>query len=218
MIPHGFFITGTDTDAGKTLISASLLHLFKIRGLKTIGFKPVASGGHQDTLMAQQNASEFLPTEIITPFFFAEAIAPHIAAQKNNDHLSVAGLLQRFHNIQQYHADLIIIEGAGGWLTPLNENETLADFAAAISYPVILVVGMRLGCVNHALLTVAAIQARGLSIHGWVANCIDEKMQYCAENISSLQRMIAAPLLGIVPYQKEISVVNTANYLNAINP
>jgi len=214
MIEQGFFITGSDTEMGKTTLSASLLHFFSAQGLRTLGLKPVASGGNQDIQMLQQHANVYFDQAIINPFSFAEPIAPHVAAAHNNQTLSVEKILKAYEHIANDAADVVIVEGAGGWLTPLNDKETLADLAQAINYPVILIVGIRLGCINHALLTLESIQAKGLKVKGWIANCIDPTMLYPEDSIQYLEKHIAAPLLGVVPYQHEVNIAAMTSYLN----
>lgn len=212
MIARGFFITGTDTEIGKTTIMASLLHLFNQQGLRAIGLKPVASGG-TDPEILQQYASVSYPTDWINPFYFQEPIAPHLAAAHVNQFLSVKNILSAYEKISAEAVDIALVEGAGGWLTPLNDQETLADLAVALNYPVILVVGMRLGCINHALLTAESIQAKGLILKGWIANCIDPDMLFLEENIDGLQKRIAAHLLGIVPHQSHVDIANIAKII-----
>ncbi len=203
----------SNTEIGKTTLSASLLHLFSTQGLRTLGLKPVASGGN-DIKILQQHANVYFEKEIINPFSFDEPIAPHIAAAKSKQSLSVEKILKAYEHIPNNSADVVIVEGAGGWLTPLNSTETLADLAQAMNYPVILVVGVRLGCINHALLTLESIQAKGLKVAGWIANCIDPTMLYPDASINSLQESIAAPLLGVVPYQHDLKIPVVAAFLN----
>ena len=171
-----FFVTGTDTNVGKTVITASLLHYFKNKGLKALGFKPVVSGGNEDTLLLQKNSSIFLEEKIISPFSFLPPIAPHLAAEKEKIVLSIKQIKNHYEKIKSYHPDIILIEGAGGWKVPLNDKEDFSDLACSVNASVILVVGMRLGCINHALMTVESIQAKGIVLHGWVANCLDPDM------------------------------------------
>ncbi len=211
MTAKRIFITGTDTDAGKTYAACALLNSLKQSGLTTLGIKPVASGAIQtadglrsaDALALQSAATMPLPYQQINPFVFEEPIAPHLAAQHNSQKLGVKTLMQTCAPALKQKVDCIVIEGAGGWLVPLNSQETLADFAAALDAEIILVVGMRLGCINHALLTAANIQARGLKFAGWIANCIDPAMLCLEENIACLQKHITAPLLATLAYQVE---------------
>lgn len=200
-----YFLTGTDTNIGKTLISCALLHHFAAQGQRVIGMKPVAAGvnasGEYDDvvqLCAASNVSAALRD--INPYAFAPAIAPHLAAQQAGMRIEFAPILAAFHTLAK-QADTVIVEGVGGWRVPLNDAQDSADLAKALNLPVILVVGMRLGCLSHALLTVESIAASGLTLAGWVANCVEETMPMREENIAVLQQRIGAPLLGIVPFQ-----------------
>jgi dethiobiotin synthetase len=201
------FITGTDTEVGKTTIACKLLTELNQHGYKTVGLKPIASGGiitaegmrNEDALALQQAASVKLPYELINPICLESPIAPHIAAQQANLPLSALELFNQCIPTLQQAADHIVIEGAGGWLVPLNATETMADFVALLDCPIILVVAMRLGCINHALLTVANIHQHGLELGGWIANCIDPEMLNLEENLATLEQLIPAPLLMVNP-------------------
>ena len=202
-----FFVTGTDTGVGKTLISCALLHSFAARGQRVIGMKPVAAGreadGQNDDVVALQLAGNVeADVALINPFCFASPIAPHLAARQENVTIDLQRIIDSFAALRQL-ADVVIVEGAGGFIVPLNDTEDSADLAVRLGLPIILVVGMRLGCLNHALLTVQAIAARGLTLAGWVANCTEAEMAMREDNISALRQRIAAPLLGIVPYQTQ---------------
>jgi len=205
---RGFFITGTDTEVGKTLIASALI--LKIKALApnqtVMGFKPVVAGTNQSSadLTVNEdleslklasgysgNASDLCPYLLPTP------AAPHLVAKSMGITLKLSTMLSAYEGMRA-QADWIVVEGAGGFLVPINEEQDLGDLAQALQMPVILVVGLRLGCINHALLTVAAIAQRGLTLAGWVANTIDEDMPYLQENIDTLQARIEAPLLGIV--------------------
>ncbi|RDI42425.1 dethiobiotin synthase [Aquicella lusitana] len=200
------FVAGTDTDAGKTYISTGLLRAFHHAGLSSLGIKPVASGCFQDgthvfnrdALLLQQASSIKLSYEKINPFAFLPPIAPHLAAQQAGIALNREKLSHGIHAALNSPAYFCLIEGAGGWHVPLNDTETLADLVMHHRWPVLLVVGMRLGCLNHAILTCKAIQQSGVTLIGWIANCIDPGMAYCQENIAALQKWLSAPLLGIV--------------------
>lgn len=205
----GYFVTGTDTGVGKTLISAALLQRLGQQGVRCAGYKPVASGADQtaeglrneDGLSLQAASSVALPYELINPYVLAPAIAPHIAAEQVGMALSVAGLVHGYQQLAK-QVDTVVVEGAGGWLVPLNAEETLADLALALQLPVILVVGVRLGCINHALLTAQAIRASGLPLAGWVANRVSTDPMG-EENIATIQaRLPDVPLLGVVPWLK----------------
>ena len=209
MLPS-IFITGTDTGVGKTLISCALLQALAAQELKVIGMKPVASGSEQtteglrntDALALQQAANVAADYSLINPYCFAPAIAPHLAARQAGVSIELPVLLSAYQQLQQ-RAEVVVVEGAGGFLTPINAQQSLADLAQQLAIPIILVVGMRLGCINHALLTVEAIQARGLRLAGWVANSLAPNMPHFAENLSSLQQAIDAPCLSVVPWQGE---------------
>ena len=179
------FITGTDTNVGKTYISAGILSALNQLGWSTLGIKPVASGCeltndelcNEDTLSHLQHSSIKLAANQITPFAFEPAIAPHIAAQKTGCTLSVAEINQKTALALETPANVSVIEGCGGWHTPLNALETMADFVVTNQLKVILVVGMRLGCINHSLLTFRAMQQEGAEVIAWIANCVDPNMQ-----------------------------------------
>ncbi|WP_039915300.1 dethiobiotin synthase [Cellvibrio mixtus] len=201
-----FFVTGTDTNVGKTLVAAGLLLVAKKQGVRTAALKPVAAGcektcaglRNDDALLLQSVMTESLAYEQINPIALQSAIAPHIAAAQEKRVLSadrIAGFCRG--SLQQ--AEFTLIEGAGGWRVPLNPRETMADLAMILQLPVLLVVGVRLGCINHALLTAEAIRNDGLQLAGWVANCVDADMPVLQENIESLAARIPAPCMGVVP-------------------
>jgi dethiobiotin synthetase len=210
MSKKAFFIAGTDTDVGKTLVAAGLLIAAKNSGLTTVALKPVAAGCEKtaaglrnaDALLLQSVITESLVYEQINPIALEAAIAPHIAAQQEKRSLS-ADRLAGFCRGSLNQAQLTLIEGAGGWRVPLNPSETLADLAKILRLPIILVVGVRLGCINHALLTVEAIRNDGLPLVGWVANCVDADMPVLEENIQSLAARIPAPCLGVIPWLED---------------
>jgi len=203
----GFFVTGTDTEVGKTLVSGALILKLRKAGIRTIGFKPVVAGTYVDAsgqkvnedLEALRIASGLNSQEYkLCPFVLDLAAAPHLVAQKDNVHLDATLILDEFNALTSAF-DSVVVEGAGGFLVPLNEQEDLGDVAQAMDLPVILVVGMHLGCINHALLTCEAIVSRQLTIAGWVANTLSEEMPLLAENIQTLKDRIFAPFLGLVP-------------------
>jgi len=204
-----FFVTGTDTGVGKTHASVALLQALAAQGRTTLGLKPVAAGcdattdglRNEDALALQAAATVKLPYAQVNPVALAEAIAPHIAAAHEKRRIGVtqlAGLVRGA--LMQGRADVTLIEGAGGWRVPLNERETLADLARELDVPVILVVGVRLGCISHALLTAEAIRRDGRVLAGWVANAIDATMPAREENIATLRAALGAPLLGVLPH------------------
>ena len=203
-----FFITGTDTDVGKTFVATKLLKALNRRGLSTVALKPVAAGCEQvdgqwqndDALLLQKAASVDLPYAMVNPFSFPEAIAPHLAAKAVGTTMTVASVAQACKPGLAQAADVTVIEGAGGWYVPLNNSERFSDLVIAEKWSVILVVGMRLGCINHALLTMDALNGSGLNVAAWVANCVDPHMPHQAENIATLTQFIEAPCLGVVPF------------------
>ena len=202
-----YFVTGTDTGVGKTLVSCALLHAFAAQGRSVAGFKPVAAGcdadGHNDDALALRAASSLqLAYGQVNPYCFAPATAPHIAAARSGVRIELAAIVAAYRELAG-RAEKVVVEGAGGFLVPLNGAQDSGDLARELSLPVILVVGMRLGCLNHALLTVEAIAARGLALAGWVANVLDAQMPALQDNIDALRTRIAAPCLGVVPRMDE---------------
>ena len=202
---RGFFVTGTDTAVGKTLIACALLHAFAASGRSTLGMKPVAAGredGRYHDVTALIAASTLhAPESLVNPYAFEPAIAPHIAAARDGVDISVEKINVGYTELSAM-ADVVVVEGAGGYLIPLSARQTSADLAIALALPVVLVVGMRLGCLNHALLTQRAIAADGLVLAGWVANCIAPGMPALAENIAALEQRLDAPLLGTVAFSQ----------------
>lgn len=202
----GYFVTGTDTEVGKTLVSGALILKLRELGRNAIGFKPVVAGTYQgqngeyinEDIETLQVASNLPQTQSICPFVLDTPAAPHIVAKAHGIELNVNKLLESFTSIQNEN-DFVVVEGAGGLIVPLNDHESLADFAQKIDLPIILVVGMKLGCLNHALLTIEAIKTRKMKIAGWVANALAQEMSLLNENIQSLQDRIDAPFLGMIP-------------------
>ncbi len=199
-----YFVTGTDTGVGKTLISCALLYAFSALGKKVAGMKPVAAGcdedGLNDDVKKLRSATNILASlGQINPYSFLHPIAPHIAARNAGVLINLERILESYNELVA-QAEVVIVEGAGGFLVPLNDTQDSSDLAVALGLPVILVVGMRLGCLNHALLTVRAINGCGLECAGWVANVIDADMAALDENIQALQQRIRAPLLAVVPH------------------
>ncbi|MCR8922396.1 dethiobiotin synthase [Dasania sp. GY-MA-18] len=217
-----YFIAGTDTDAGKTLVATGLLEAANQQGLKTLAIKPVAAGcehsegglRNSDALLLQQAMSGDLPYEQVNPIALEPAIAPHIAAEQLGKQLRVAQLAGYCRGVMTQASDFLLIEGAGGWRVPLNRMETLAGLAKELNTPVILVVGMKLGCISHALLTVEAIQRDGLPLAGWVANRIDPEMSCYEENFATLKDLIPAPCLGAVPHLDNANGKVASQYLD----
>jgi dethiobiotin synthetase len=199
-----FFVTGTDTGVGKTLVSCALLAGLAEKGLRVAGYKPVAAGCDVDGLnddARQLLAASNLPLAYaqVNPYCLAEPIAPHIAAAHAGVRIEFARILDGYRALAAA-ADHVVVEGAGGFRIPLGEDRDSADLARELGLGIVLVAGMRLGCLNHALLTAEAVAARGLALAGWVANVRDENMPALEENIAALQQRIAAPLLGVIPF------------------
>jgi dethiobiotin synthetase len=217
---RALFVTGTDTGVGKTLVAAAVLRALRGRGLRVIGMKPVASGCRMtadgivsdDALALIAESSESAPYRVVNPYAFVPAIAPHVAAVEAGAHIDLREL-ERAYRILAGLAEIVVIEGAGGWLTPLDEKHALADFARRAKADVLLVVGLRLGCLNHALLTAQAIEHSGLRLSGWVANAIDPRFERASDNVRALQERLAAPLLGQLPHQVAASAAAAAEYL-----
>ena len=200
---HGFFVTGTDTGVGKTLVACSLLMAFAARGLRSVGMKPVAAGAepgargwkHEDVERLAAAGNVAAPREHVNPYCFAPPIAPHIAAEQAGAEIGLDRIEQSFRALAAL-ADVVIVEGVGGFRVPLGPAADAAQLAVRLALPVVLVVGMRLGCLNHALLTAEAIAARGLELAGWIANHVDPQMAAADENVRALDERIAAPRLA----------------------
>lgn len=215
------FVTGTDTEIGKTLISSAMLHALAQQGLRAAGMKPVAAGAdwcaerwcNEDAEALASASSVKLTSELTTPYLLRTPAAPHIAARLDGVTIEPGRIADSFHQILP-QADAVVVEGVGGFCVPLSENYDTADMAVQFGLPIVLVVGLRLGCINHALLTAGAIAARGLKLSGWVANTVDTVMPYLADNVQTLQQRLPAPLLGIVPRLPQASAALAATYLD----
>ncbi len=213
----GYFITGTDTGCGKSEITLALMQLLQAQGRSVLGMKPVASGAvvtaeglrNDDAVRIQQAGSRQMPYSTVNPYCYQPAIAPHLAAAQQGEDI-------RFEQIQASYqklaavADMVLVEGVGGWRVPLGSDGDVAALGVALDLPVILVVGMRLGCINHALLSAAAISNSGLQLAGWVANQIEPEMEEIDSNIATIKQYIEAPLFGTVPYLEPVSVAAIA--------
>lgn len=258
-----WFITGTDTDVGKTVATCAFLQAAARAGLSVAGYKPVASGStmtaegvrNSDGLMLQANSSLVLnplselsgPQELsslrtlsslqepsrfqktnnfqktnsfrklkydeVNPCAFLEPTSPHIASQLENSSVNLSVLSQGLRHLEPL-VDWVVVEGAGGWFTPLTAESTFADWVVAEKLPVILVVGMRLGCINHAVLTAQAIMQSGLTLAGWIANNVQEKGRHHRAYLDTLQRMLPAPLLGEIPHLETENIVHSGQYLD----
>ena len=223
----GCFVTGTDTGIGKTLISCALLHALSQAGVNATGMKPVAAGAewvdppdgsmggwhNEDVDLLTDHSRLKLPVELVSPYLFRTAAAPHIAAMHERKTIELAPILNAYESLRkQSHA--VVVEGVGGFRVPFSDTCDSADLAQQLALPVVLVVGVRLGCLNHALLTAEAIAARGLHFAGWVANIVDENMLYPDDNITALSARLSAPLLGCVPRLSPAWAALAADCLN----
>lgn len=215
------FITGTDTGVGKTLISAAMLNALGRLGLQAVGMKPVAAGTllrdgqiwNEDVALLAEQSSLAVDAKLTTSYLLNEPCAPHVAARLEDVAIAPAVLGQAYQQVAA-QAEAVVVEGVGGFRVPLTDDFDTADFAVELGLDVILVVGLRLGCLNHALLTAEAIAARGLRLTGWIANQIDPEMPHQADNVQALQQRLSAPLLGVVPW---MSVVAPARAADAID-
>lgn len=251
MKPAAFFVTGTDTEVGKTTVTTALLHIARHKGFTTAAGKPVASGAepvtsvsarqiaydeatdtrdssrqstivwhNSDALALQRECQPPLEYSTINPFVFEPAIAPHIAAAEAGVDLTLHALSTPMQALLAYNTDFTLIEGAGGWRVPINHHETLADLAKVLALPVIVVVGVKLGAINHACLTLEAIRHDGLEVAGWVANLSDKEMaehpqaNRLDENLATLSAMLSAPCLGIVPHLEDATPEAVSSYLD----
>lgn len=216
------FVTGTDTGVGKTLISSALLHALSQAGLKTVGMKPLAAGAdmrdgvlHNDDVASLEAASSLsVPRELLVPYLLREPAAPHIAAALERRTIDPQRLLQAYSQLSS-EAEAVVVEGVGGFRVPLTDDFDTADLAEKLQLGVILVVGLRLGCLNHALLTAEAIAARGLTLVGWVANQIDPAMPHQRDNIDALRSRLSAPLLGAVRWMTAPTAAEAAAGIEA---
>ncbi|WP_448678860.1 dethiobiotin synthase [Pseudomonas nicosulfuronedens] len=219
---HAYLVTGTDTEIGKTTIAAGLLHAARLAGLSTAAAKPVASGcerspeglRNSDALALLGECSVPLAYEQVNPFAFEPAIAPHLAAREQGVKLTVDILAGPVRSVLELGADFTLVEGAGGWRVPLAGEENLSDLAIALQLPVILVVGVRLGCINHAVLSAEAIQRDGLVLAGWVANIVDAQTSRLEENLATLAERLPAPCIGRVPRLAHATPVAVAAHLD----
>lgn len=219
--PRGLFVTGTDTGVGKTLVSCALLRALAARGRRVAGMKPVAAGAarHEgglrnddvEQMLAAGNTSA--PRALVNPYCFEPPIAPHIAAAAAGVHISIAAIREKHAELMHY-AELVVVEGAGGFCVPLGAGEDMADLAQSLGLPVLLVVGMRLGCLNHALLTAQAIRARGLRLAGWVANHIDPAQAQADANVEALAQRLQAPLIARIPFARDPDAQHVAAMMN----
>lgn len=220
-IARGVFVAGTDTGVGKTLLACALLRGFAARGLRVAGMKPVAAGAlrrggawrNDDVELLRAAGNVDVPSELVNPYCFAPPIAPHIAAQEAGAPIRMAVIGKSYARLAR-HADLVVVEGAGGLLVPLTRTCSVIDIPARLRLPVVLVVGLRLGCINHALLSVEALAARGLHLAGWIGNRIDPAMERTEGNLRTLRTRIKAPLLGVVRHVRNPRPATVARMLD----
>ncbi|MFT6986828.1 MAG: dethiobiotin synthetase [Psychromonas sp.] len=217
-----FFVTGTDTDVGKTICCKALLQSANKQNITTLAYKPIAAGcsltidglRNEDALILQENCSVDVTYHDVNPISLQLAIAPHIAAKLENKTIKLMDISRGLKVLQEKDAEVIIVEGAGGWRLPLNDQETLSDWVIAQELPVILVVGMKLGCLNHALLTYETIINDGLKVIGWIANQLHTDMPYYQENLQLLSAKIDAPLIAEIPHLNEVKDIDLAQFVS----
>lgn len=218
---NDYFITGTDTEIGKTFTTSALLRAFAKQGNSTLGMKPIASGAEEidgvlhnedvDSLVAASSVKA--PQEIVVPYLMRTPAAPHIVAAMENVKMDVQQIASCYQQAQQL-ADVVLVEGVGGFCVPLDDETSTVDLAQRFALPVILVVGMRLGCINHALLTAQAIKASGLRLAGWVANTVDTDMKFFEENVQTLKQRLDAPCLAVMPRLAVNEIEQASQYLD----
>lgn len=201
MSARGLFVTGTDTGVGKTRVAVALIHALRTHGLRVAAMKPVSAGAasgelNEDVVALMQAANIDADVRDVNPYAFAEAIAPHIAAESLGVRIELDVIAEAYARLAAI-ADIVVVEGAGGWRVPLNEHEDMADLALRLGLPVALVVGLRLGCLNHALLTAESITLRRVPWAGWVGNHIEPAMPQAAENLAALRTRLPGPCLGV---------------------
>lgn len=216
----GWFVAGTDTGVGKSMVAAALMLLHRQEGTLIAGMKPVASGSHrtpqglrnQDALLLASCATVDVPYEVINPYAFEPPIAPHIAADDAHVTVQIGSLVEAYRRLSVL-ADIVVVEGAGGWRAPLGPGIYMSDVARAIGLPVILVVGLKLGCLNHALLTAEAIARDDLQLCGWIGTGIDPAYERSGDNVATLNRILPAECLGVVPPLPSVQPNSIVPYL-----
>jgi dethiobiotin synthetase len=210
MSARGVFITGTDTGVGKTVVACALVRAFRHQGLSVGVMKPVAAGSEPtpeglrsaDALALIAASGSERPYGEVNPYCFEPPISPHIAAKEAMIQVD-CNIIKHHYDVLASQTDRVVVEGAGGWFAPINDHQTMADLAWALSVPALVVVGLRLGCLNHAQLTRLAIEARGVSFAGWVASCVDPAMARQEENLAALERLLGEPPLAVLAYAPE---------------
>ena len=218
---HGVFVTGTDTGVGKTLFTCALLRAYASAGFRAVGMKPVAAGATREggvlvneDVTAIKGASNVaaLP-EVVNPYCFEPPIAPHIAAARDGVTIDIERIAAAYAALATL-ADRVVVEGAGGFRVPLGPDFDTSHLARRLALPVVLVVGVRLGCLNHALLTADAVSAAGLALAGWVANHIDPDMMHASENVETLTMRLGAPLIARIPYARQPAMTDLSELLD----
>ena len=217
---QGLFITGTDTNAGKTVFAAALISALRIKGIDAVGMKPVSAGCEKTNgELRNQDAEQLMRVSgthdyaLTNPIAYEPAIAPHIAAAISGRPIDLDMISRAFDELSAAHA-LVIIEGAGGWRVPLDDQRDMSAIALRLRTPVVLVVGLTLGCLNHALLSAEAIKASGCELAGWAGSCIDAEFAHIDENIDTLRSRIEAPCLGILPHKPDAKPDDMARYID----
>jgi dethiobiotin synthetase len=211
-LARGVFVTGTDTGVGKTEIACGLVRAFAAMGRTVIGMKPVAAGARRiggqlrnsDVECLIRDANVKMPRRILNPYIFSAAIAPHIAAERAGTEIELSAITTAYDQLAR-RAQIVVVEGVGGFLVPLNSRYDTGELARRLALPVVLVVGMRLGCLSHALLTTAAIASRGINLAGWVANRVDPRMRAYRENLATLKARLPAPLVGEIAFRPHLA-------------
>lgn len=224
LAPRGFFVTGTDTGVGKTRVACVLLRALAQAGVRAVGMKPVAAGAtrdaqgllNEDVAALVEASAVAAPRALVNPYCFEPAIAPHIAAARAGAAIDLEVIARAFDALSGL-ADAVVVEGAGGFCVPLGARSDGGDLAQRLALPVILVVGLRLGCLNHALLTAQAIRARGLALTGWIANHIDPAMAAAPENVATLAGHLGAPLLAEFEFAPSAAIEQLAGRLDPAN-
>ena len=218
---RGMFIAGTDTGVGKTLVSQAILHGLAKRGLRAVGMKPVAAGAvrrrgqwiNEDVELLRAESGIDVPRPLVNPYCFAPAVAPHIAADEAGVNVQWLPIRRAYH-VLAAQSDVVVVEGVGGVLVPLGPRLSAVDIPCRLRLPVVLVVGLRLGCLNHALLSVEALTRRAVTLAGWIGNRVDPHMSLVDQNVDALRRRIPAPLLGIVPHMSPCASGRASKVLN----
>ncbi|ARC55023.1 hypothetical protein AOQ88_02325 [Candidatus Riesia sp. GBBU] len=218
---YSIFVTGTDTNVGKTLVSCMILRSFYLHGYSVVGYKPVASGCYKDIGMIKskdaelliENSSIKLDYTLVNPISFLHSTSPDIASKISGKKISLKKITDGLNNLKKL-ADIIVIEGAGGWHTPLSSKKMFSDWVKSQNLLIVLVVAIKLGCINHAILTVESIKNRNLSCVGWVANKISEDFKYYEKYLETLEKKLQIPYFGDIPFIKNLKINNIEKFIN----